>query len=80
MVHYDELRALPDSKGQHRSLFLPNGLVAGTQRLERFLLWSTGVLSPGAMRQWGHHATAFIGKRHFDDPDLLNRYFEPVLK
>ncbi|WP_417531122.1 hypothetical protein [Marinobacter lipolyticus] len=78
LIHYDRLRALPDSTGLHRSLFLPNGLVAGTERLERFLLWGTGVLSPGAMRQWGHHATAFIGKRHFDDPDLLNRYFEPV--
>ncbi len=80
LIHYDRLRALPDSTGMHRSLFLPNGLIAGTERLERFLLWGTGVLSPGAMRQWGHHATAFIGKRHFDDPDLLNRYFEPVLK
>ncbi|WP_297791376.1 hypothetical protein [uncultured Marinobacter sp.] len=78
LIHYDRLRALPDSKGVYRSLFLPNGLVAGTERLERFLLWGTGVLSPGAMRQWSHHATAFIGKRHFDDPDLLNRYFEPV--
>ncbi|MFL1407550.1 hypothetical protein ACJO2E_19565 [Marinobacter sp. M1N3S26] len=78
MLDYDQLRALPDGQGGHRSLFLPNGLVPGTARLERFLLWPTGVLSPGAMRQWGHHATAFIGKRHFDDPDLLNRYFEPV--
>ncbi|WP_152204919.1 hypothetical protein [Marinobacter changyiensis] len=78
LVHYDRLRALPDNTGMHRSLFLPNGLVAGTDRLERFLLWGTGVLSPGAMRQWGHHATAFIGKRHFDDPDLLNRYFKPA--
>lgn len=78
LIHYDRLRAIPDNTGRYRSLFLPNGLVAGTQRLERFLLWNTGVVSPGAMRQWGHHATAFIGKRHFDDPDLLERYFEPV--
>jgi hypothetical protein len=28
------------------------------------------------MRQWGRHATAFVGRRHFDDPDLLERYFE----
>jgi hypothetical protein len=27
------------------------------------------------MRQWGHHATAFVGLRHFDDPDLLERRF-----
>ena len=78
MLDYDQLRALPDSQGGHRSLFRRDGLVPGTARLERLLLWPTGVLSPGGMRQWGHHATAFIGKRHFDDPDLLNRYFEPV--
>jgi hypothetical protein len=28
------------------------------------------------MRQWGTHATAFIGRRHFDDADLIERRFE----
>jgi hypothetical protein len=28
------------------------------------------------MRQWGRHATAFIGRRHFDDPRLFDDYFE----
>jgi hypothetical protein len=27
------------------------------------------------MRQWGRHATAFVGRRHFDDPWLFERYF-----
>jgi hypothetical protein len=27
------------------------------------------------MRQWGRHATAFVGRRHFDDPHLLDAYF-----
>jgi hypothetical protein len=27
------------------------------------------------MRQWGHHATAFVGRRHFDDVDLIERRF-----
>ena len=67
----DELRSLPLASGERRSLFGPDGLVSGTDRLERFLLWPTGVLSPGAMRQWGHHAIAFADKRHFDDPDLF---------
>jgi len=31
------------------------------------------------MRQWGRHATAFVGKRHFDDADLFERRFEFVL-
>jgi hypothetical protein len=29
------------------------------------------------MRQWGHHATAFVGRRHFDDPFLLQEAFAP---
>jgi hypothetical protein len=29
--------------------------------------------SAGAMRQWGHHATALVGRRHFDDADLIER-------
>jgi hypothetical protein len=31
-----------------------------------------------AMRAWGRHATAFAGKRHFDDPDLFEKYFRLV--
>jgi hypothetical protein len=34
-----------------------------------------GVREPGAMRQWGRHATAFVGRQHFDDADLFARYF-----
>jgi hypothetical protein len=58
-----------------RSLYGPDGLVPGTQRGERWLFWPMGIASAGAMRQWGHHATAFVGQRHFDDPDLLDRRF-----
>jgi hypothetical protein len=43
--------------------------------MERFILWPTGVVSPGAMRQWGRHAVAFVGERHFDDPDFMDRIF-----
>ena len=68
--------ALPNGGG--RSLFRPDGIVAGTERLERWILWPMGIPEPGAMRQWGHHATAFVGRRHFDDPDLIERYFETI--
>jgi len=71
---YDQLSNLP-YKQRHRNLFSPNGLVKGSKRLERFLLWPMGVPSAGAMRQKGHHLTAFVGKRHFDDPDLLTQLF-----
>jgi len=75
---YDSLRSL-DRGGERRSgLFGPDGIVAGTERGERFLFWPMGVPDPGAMRQRGRHATAFVGRRHFDDPWLLERSFEPL--
>lgn len=75
---YDHLRELPTPDNGHRSLFNQDGIVPGTGRAERWLLWPMGVPEPGAMRQWGHHAIAFVGRRHFDDPDLLNNLFEPA--
>lgn len=73
---YEELRSLPRLDGGRRSVFGPDGLIVGTERLERFFFWPTGVVSAGAMRQWGRHATAFVGRRHFDDADLIERRFE----
>jgi hypothetical protein len=73
---YDELRSMPRAMGDHASAFGPDGLIAGTERLERFLFWPMGIASSGAMRQWGRHATAFVGRRHFDDADLFERRFE----
>jgi len=71
----EDLRSLPDAAGARRSAFGPDGLVPGTERGERYLFWPMGVASAGAMRQWGRHATAFVGRRHFDDADLLERRF-----
>jgi hypothetical protein len=71
-----DLRRLPDRSGATRSLYGPDGLVRGSERAERFVFWPMGIASAGAMRQWGHHATAFVGRRHFDDADLLDRRFE----
>lgn len=75
---YDQLRSLPRADGSRRSLFGTNGIIAGSERGERFFFWPMGIESAGAMRQWGRHATAFIGRRHFDDADLIERYFEQV--
>ncbi|AHI30000.1 hypothetical protein [Marinobacter similis] len=72
MEPLDSLRGRSWAGGR---LYGLDGLIAGTERLERFLLWPTGVVSAGAMRQWGHHAVSFVGRRHFNDPDLLDQYF-----
>jgi hypothetical protein len=73
---YDALRSLPLPDGARRSYFRPDGIVPGTERGERWVFWPMGIPEPGAMRQWGRHATAFVGRRHFDDPYLIERYFE----
>lgn len=72
---YDELRVLPLPGVGSRSAFGPDGLMPGTARAERFVFWPMGVASAGGMRQWGTHATAFVGRRHFDDADLVERRF-----
>ncbi len=72
---YGELRSLIRLDGGRASAFSADGLVPGTERTERFLFWPSGIVSAGAMRQWGRHATAFVGRRHFDDADLLEKRF-----
>ncbi|HXH03814.1 MAG TPA: hypothetical protein VNN09_10910 [Candidatus Competibacteraceae bacterium] len=75
---YAALYTVPDQRGGRRSLFGADALVLGSERLERFILWPMGIPSPGGMRERGHHATAFLGRRHFDDADLLEQLFEPA--
>ena len=74
-LKYAELRSLEMPKGGRRSMFAQNSVAEGSERLERLILWPTGVYSPGAMRQWGRHAVAFAGKRHFDDPFYMDMMF-----
>jgi hypothetical protein len=72
---YDDLRSLEMENGKRRSMFGQDSIATGSERLERLILWPTGVYSPGAMRQWGRHAVAFAGKRHFDDPFYMDKMF-----
>jgi hypothetical protein len=75
LADYGQLRSLSYSGADRRSMFDPYSLAPGSERLERFILWPTGVLSPGGMRQWGRHAVAFVGKRHFDDAFYMDKMF-----
>jgi hypothetical protein len=77
LVNDAELRTLPVSVGT-RSAFGPGGIVPGTDRGERFVTWMLGLDDAGAMRVWGHHATALVGRRQFDDADLIEQRFAIV--
>ncbi len=71
VADFEELYGLPILSGGYRSLFDTEGLVPASVRAERWLFWPMGIASPGAMRAPGTHAIAFVGRRHFDAPDLL---------
>lgn len=75
LLEEDTLRSLPTASGGRRSAYWSSGIMPGTERGERALFWPMGIESPGAMRQWGRHPTAFVGRRHFDDPFLLDQRF-----
>lgn len=75
LADYGQLRNLPRDKDGRAGMFDQNVVGIGTERLERFILWPTGVLSPGSMRLWGRQAVAFLGTRHFDDPFFMDNVF-----
>ncbi len=76
MIPYNRLRSLGGEEGARRSLFDSNGIVPGSQRAERWLLWPMGVLAPGAMRQKGRHVIVFAGERYFDEAHLIEQFFK----
>ncbi len=76
LLDANRLRALPLPSGGSRSIFDADGVVPNTERMARYFFWPMGIAQPGAMRQWGRQPTAFVGRRHFDDADLLEKRFE----
>ena len=75
LLPYEELESMAREGGRRESLFDSRGIAKGTERVERFIFFPMGVPSVGSMRQRGHHAIEFIGRAHFDDPDLFNQNF-----
>jgi len=75
LVPYDLLENLPNEEAGAKSIFDTKGIGKGSERVERFILFSMGIPSVGSMRQRGHHAIELIGRVHFDDPDLFDQSF-----
>jgi hypothetical protein len=75
LMPYDVLETLPHGDGQTESIFNSKGIAKGSERIERFVLFSMGIRAIGSMRQRGHHATELIGKDHFDNPYLFDQNF-----
>ena len=76
LVPYDVLESLPHSDGRFESVFDSDGIMKNSWRIEPYILFSMGIPRIGYMRQRSHHAIHIVGRAHFTDPDIFNRYFD----
>ena len=75
LIPYAVLEALPREDCRTESIFNSKGIAKGSDRIERFILFSMGIRAIGSMRQRGCHAIELIGKEHFDNPSLFDQNF-----
>jgi hypothetical protein len=75
LVPYDVLEALPKDNLTTESVFTSDGIMKDSSRIEPYIFFSMGIPKVGYMRQRGHHAIKLIGRAHFTDPDVFDKYF-----
>jgi hypothetical protein len=75
LVAYDRLETLPRQDQTYESIFNSKGIVKNSERIEPLIFFPMGIPDIGSMRQRGHHAVKFIGREHFDDPDIFDKNF-----
>lgn len=75
LLPYERLESLPHAEGQTESVFDSEGIMKDSRRIEPYILFSMGIPRIGYMRQRGHHAIHIVGRAHFTEPDLFDRYF-----
>jgi hypothetical protein len=76
LVDYDHLESLRRNELEFESIFNSRGIAKNSPRIESLIFFPMGIADIGSMRQRGHHAVLFIGRAHFDDPDLFDKNFE----
>ena len=76
LVPYEQLERLPRKGQLFESLFDSDGIAKNTGRIEPLIFFPMGIPEVGSMRQRGHHAVKFVGREHFDDPDIFDQNFE----
>jgi len=76
LVPYEQLERLPRDGQRFESIFDSDGIVKNTGRIEPLIFFPMGIPEVGSMRQRGHHAVKFVGREHFDDPNIFDQNFE----
>lgn len=67
---------IPYSEIESLNIFNTKGVIKGTSRIEPLFLFPMGIPDIGAMRQRTRQPTRLLGKEHFDNPRLLDNYFD----
>jgi hypothetical protein len=75
LLPYETLESLRGGDGRSASIFDNQGIAKGSDRVERFVFYPTGIPSIGSMRQRGHHAITLSGETYFDEPGLFEHYY-----
>jgi hypothetical protein len=76
LVPYRVLESLPRPDGNRESVFTPDGIMKDSYRIEPYIFFSMGIPKVGYMRQRSHHAIKLVGRGHFTDTDIYDRYFD----
>jgi hypothetical protein len=76
LIPYDRLESLQRDGQQFESIFDSDGIAKNTGRIEPLFFFPMGIPQVGSMRQRGHHAVKFVGREHFDDPNIFDQNFE----
>jgi hypothetical protein len=76
LIDYDRLETLRRNDLEFESIFNSRGIAKNSPRIEALIFFPMGIADIGSMRQRGHHAILFIGRAHFDDPELFDKNFE----
>jgi hypothetical protein len=75
LAPYDELESLVRADQSRESVFTPEGIMKDSTRIEPYIFFSMGIPKVGYMRQRNHHAIKLVGRAHFTDTDIYDRYF-----
>lgn len=76
LADYDRLEMLSRNEQTFESIFNSRGIAKDSPRIESLIFFPMGIADIGSMRQRGHHAVLFIGRAHFDDPEIFDKHFE----
>lgn len=78
LKRYEDLYTLPLPSGGTRSPFQLDGLIAGTESDAPGWRLASGITRPGSLRHLSHLPMDYIGRRHFDEPFLMQSAFMPL--